>query len=91
MLRAGVVNEVDLAHALDDGEILGAATDVFDKEPVEKGECVLVRREGEKRVRNLIISPHVAQFGRDSQEKCVKAVRDIFDRFLRGQKVNCMA
>ncbi|KAF7866932.1 hypothetical protein EAF04_005773 [Stromatinia cepivora] len=89
--RGGVVNEADLADALDRGEILGAATDVFEKEPVERGESALVRGEGEQRVRNLIVSPHVAWFGRESQEKCVKAIGEIFEGFLRGEKVNCVA
>ncbi|KAJ8060012.1 hypothetical protein OCU04_011623 [Sclerotinia nivalis] len=89
--RGGVVNEGDLADALDRGEILGAATDVFGKEPVERGESALIRGEGEQRVRNLIVSPHVAWFGRESQEKCVKAVGEIFEGFLRGDKVNCVA
>ncbi|KAF7896187.1 hypothetical protein EAF00_006202 [Botryotinia globosa] len=86
--RGGVVNEADLAMALDEGEILGAATDVFESEPVEKGGSPLVRGEGEERVRNLIVSPHVAWFGRDSQEKCVKAIAEIFEGYLKGEKVN---
>ncbi|KAF7882813.1 uncharacterized protein EAF02_006176 [Botrytis sinoallii] len=86
--RGGVVNEADLARALDEGEILGAATDVFEREPVEKGGSPLVRGEGEERVRNLIVSPHVAWFGRDSQEKCVKAIAEIFEGYLKGEKVN---
>lgn len=89
--RGGVVNEAALAGALDRGEILGAATDVFEREPVEKGESALIRGEGEKRVRNLVVSPHVAWFGRESQEKCVKAVQEIFEGFLRGEKINCVA
>ncbi|TGO57821.1 hypothetical protein BOTNAR_0193g00160 [Botryotinia narcissicola] len=86
--RGGVVNEADLARALDEGEILGAATDVFESEPVEKGGSPLVRGEGEERVRNLIVSPHVAWFGRDSQEKCVRAIAEIFEGYLKGEKVN---
>ncbi|CCD56672.1 hypothetical protein BofuT4_P144800.1 [Botrytis cinerea T4] len=86
--RGGVVNEADLARALDAGEILGAATDVFEREPVEKGESPLVRAKGEERVRNLIVSPHVAWFGRDSQEKCVRAIAEIFEGYLKGEKIN---
>lgn len=89
--RGGVVNEADLAEALDQGKILGAATDVFENEPVERGQSALVRGEGEKRVRNLVVSPHVAWFGRDSQEKCVRAIGDIFEGYLRGEKINCVA
>ncbi|TGO82412.1 hypothetical protein BPOR_0837g00070 [Botrytis porri] len=88
--RGGVVNEADLARALDSGEILGAATDVFEREPAEKGGSPLVRKEGEERVRNLIVSPHVAWFGRDSQEKCVKAIAEIFEGYLKGEKINCV-
>ncbi|KAG4029636.1 hypothetical protein MFRU_015g01720 [Monilinia fructicola] len=88
--RGGVVNEGDLAGALDRGEILGAATDVFEREPVERGGSPLVRGEGVERVRNLTVSPHVAWFGRDSQEKCVRAIGDIFEGYLRGERVNCV-
>ncbi|KAB8288839.1 hypothetical protein EYC80_010742 [Monilinia laxa] len=89
--RGGVVNEADLAKALDQGEILGAATDVFEREPVERGESPLVRGEGVERVRNLTVSPHVAWFGRDSQEKCVRVVEQIFEGYLRGERVNRVA
>ncbi|KAI9643348.1 hypothetical protein NHQ30_007967 [Ciborinia camelliae] len=88
--RGGVVHEADLARALDSGEILGAATDVFATEPVEKGASALVRADGEPRVRNLIVSPHVAWFSRGSQEKCVLAVGEIFAGFERGERVNCV-
>lgn len=84
------MNEGDLAGALDRGEILGAATDVFEREPVERGGSPLVRGEGVERVRNLTVSPHVAWFGRDSQEKCVRAIGDIFEGYLRGERVNCV-
>ena len=53
--RGGIINELELEKALNEGLIFGAALDVFSKEPVEKNNPLL---KNEK----VILSPHSATF-----------------------------
>jgi len=55
--RGPIVNDEDLVRALEEGEILAAGLDVFDREPLTS-EHILVRKG--KELRNLLITPHVA-------------------------------
>ena len=49
--RGGIINESDLAKVLHDGNIRGAALDVFEKEPIESTNPLLSAP-------NLILTPH---------------------------------
>lgn len=51
--RSGLVNQNDLTKALADGIIMGAAIDVFDKEPVPADDPIL-------QLDNLTLAPHMA-------------------------------
>ncbi len=55
--RGGIVNEVDLVNALNDGLIAGAAIDVFEREPIPIDSPFL---KGLKDPSKLILSPHIA-------------------------------
>lgn len=56
--RGGIVDEAALALALHEGQIAGAAVDVYASEPPEEGNPLLaLRGEAERR---LILTPHVA-------------------------------
>ena len=50
--RGGIINESDLAKALHDGKIGGAALDVFENEPIEPTNPLL-------NAPNLILTPHL--------------------------------
>jgi len=50
--RGGIINESDLANALNDGIIAGAAIDVFVNEPLEKDHPLITAR-------NVLITPHL--------------------------------
>ena len=50
--RGGIINESDLAKVLHDGNIRGAALDVFEKEPIESTNPLLSAP-------NLILTPHL--------------------------------
>lgn len=56
MARGGIVNENDLASALNEGLIAGAGTDVYSVEPIEADNPLLNVSDKEK----LILSPHSA-------------------------------
>ncbi len=53
--RGGVVDEAALATSLENGQIAGAALDVFETEPLSK-ECA----EKFHGLKNLILTPHIA-------------------------------
>ena len=49
--RGAVVNEADLAEALTDGRLSGAALDVMAKEPIPEGDPLWTAK-------NVILTPH---------------------------------
>lgn len=66
--RGGIVNEVALAHALREGWIAGAATDVLETEPGGPGSSPLLPdvSKGEPEVPNLTVSSHIAWFSQST-------------------------
>ncbi|MGH8023887.1 MAG: hydroxyacid dehydrogenase, partial [Limisphaerales bacterium] len=64
--RGEVVNESDLLRALKDSKIAGAGLDVRQKEPPSSNPF-----EG---MENVILTPHIAAFTREAQERVVAAV-----------------
>jgi D-3-phosphoglycerate dehydrogenase len=75
--RGEVVVESDLAQALQEKKLAGAALDVREKEPPEK-ESPLHGLE------NVILTPHTAGLTYEAQEKVVAAVAEDVDRVLSG-------
>lgn len=55
MARGGIVNEPDLVRALNNGEIAGAATDVFTTEPMPADHVFTTVQERGK----LLLTPHI--------------------------------
>lgn len=79
--RGGIINEQDLADALNSGKLSGAAIDVLNHEPMSK-DCVL------KGVPNLIITPHTAWAPLSTRERLLKIVDDNITAFLSGNPIN---
>ena len=75
--RGEVLVEEDLAQALKQGQLAGAALDVRPKEP--PGESPLHGLD------NVILTPHTAGLTYEAQEKVVEAVAEDVDRVLTGQ------
>ena len=75
--RGEVIAEADLARALKEGRLAGAALDVREKEPPEK-ESPLHGMD------NTILTPHTAGLTYEAQEKVVAAVAEDVDRVLSG-------
>ena len=76
--RGEVLVEEDLAQALKQGQLGGAALDVRAKEP-PSAESALHGLE------NVILTPHTAGLTYEAQEKVVSAVAEDVDRVLSGQ------
>jgi D-3-phosphoglycerate dehydrogenase len=75
--RGEVVVENDLLDALKSGRIAGAALDVRVTEPPLTGEL--------ERLPNLILTPHVAAFTREAQDRVTKAICEDVTRVLDGK------
>jgi glycerate dehydrogenase len=79
--RGTLVNEKDLALALNSGKIAGAALDVVSREPIQSDNPLLSAR-------NCIITPHVAWASLASRKRLMdQAVRNIW-AFLQGNPIN---
>jgi phosphoglycerate dehydrogenase-like enzyme len=75
--RGASVDEAALARALREGQIAGAAVDVFDREPPPAGHPLYA-------VDNVILSPHVSGFLPSYDEKCSVLFAENLGRFLAG-------
>lgn len=72
--RGGIINETDLAQALVDGVIAGAACDVFSPEPVSKESPLL-------KLPNFLATPHIAWY---SEESALELERKVAEEAARG-------
>ncbi|QSZ31479.1 hypothetical protein DSL72_001044 [Monilinia vaccinii-corymbosi] len=88
--RGGIVNEEDLVRALREGVIAGAATDVFMTEPAGRDNVLVdAARVGTLRdTGRLVLSPHVAWYGRSSVEKLRRVVVENVKAWCEGGEGN---
>lgn len=63
--RGGIAAEEDLARALEEGVIAGAALDVYVKEPLPKSSPLLKAMDTGR----LILSPHIAWYSREARAR----------------------
>jgi glycerate dehydrogenase len=81
--RGGLVNEVDLADALKEGEIGGAGIDVLSAEPPAADNPLL-----KLHLPNLILTPHVAWASDEAMQSLADQLIDNIDAFVAGRAVN---
>ena len=75
--RGPVVNEGDLAEALESGKIAGAALDVFEKEPaIHPG----LRRS------NVVLAPHIASASLETRTKMAVIAAESVVALLQGRR-----
>ena len=79
--RGPVVNEKDLAQALESGIIAGAGLDVLEAEPMAE-DCPLFR------AKNCVITPHVAWAPRETRVRLMKTVAENLAAYKNGAPVN---
>lgn len=81
--RGGTVDEAALLHALQHGELAGAAMDVLSEEPPINGNPLLAVN-----LPNLIITPHIAWAAREARQQLVAGVAANIEAFLHGELRN---
>ena len=82
--RGGIVNEADLARALDEGLIGGAALDVLEREPIDRENPLLqINNPG-----RLFITPHIAWASREARNTLVNEIANNIAGYLSGAPRN---
>ena len=81
MARGGLVHERDLADALNEGRIAGAAVDVLSREPPAEDNPLL----GAK---NCLITPHLAWATQEARRRLMAITAANIAAFLRGEPIN---
>lgn len=82
--RGRIVNEEDLAKALDGNIIMAAGLDVLEKEPIEKDNPLLKIKNKEK----LLITPHIAWTSIEARQRLVNEIYLNIKAFLQGKQRN---
>jgi len=73
--RGGIVDEVALAKAVEEGRIAGAALDVFEKEPIDPNHPLL-------KVEQVICTPHLGASTTEAQERVALEIAEQAVAFL---------
>ncbi|GMV97062.1 MAG: D-2-hydroxyacid dehydrogenase [Phycisphaerae bacterium] len=79
--RGPLVNEQDLAAALRDGKLAGAALDVVSREPIEAGHPLLSAP-------NCILTPHIAWATAAARRRLTRTTAENVAAFLAGKPIN---
>jgi glycerate dehydrogenase len=79
--RGQLINEQDLAEALNNNQIAGAALDVLSTEPPDKNNPLLSAK-------NCIITPHNAWMSKEARERILSITTKNIEAFLQGKPIN---
>lgn len=79
--RGGLINEKDVADALNEGKITAAGIDVAQKEPIPADSPLLSAK-------NCYITPHIAWAPRETRNRLLGIVVENLQAFLNGEKLN---
>ena len=79
--RGSLIVEEDLAKALDEGKVRGAAVDVVSVEPIKADNPLL-------KAKNCIITPHIAWASRESRQRLMDIAVSNLKSFKEGNPVN---
>jgi glycerate dehydrogenase len=79
--RGGIVNEADLARALNENLLAGAGIDVFETEPIKADNPLLQIKEPAK----LVLTPHIAWASLEARTLLLDKVQQNIQEFLAQQ------
>lgn len=84
LARGPIVNETDLAKALNTGMIAGAGLDVLSTEPISRDNPLQNIQDSRK----LLITPHIAWAATESRKRCVEETVKNIKRYLQNSSQN---
>jgi glycerate dehydrogenase len=79
--RGPLINEKDLARALHNGKVGGAAVDVVSTEPIEQNNPLL-------KATNCIITPHIAWATKEARQRLLEIAVDNLRSYMAGKPKN---
>ncbi len=82
--RGGIVNEADLAKALDNGTIAAAGLDVVEKEPIAIDNPLMKIKDSTR----LLITPHIGWAATEARARCIDEVYKNIEYFTTGRDRN---
>jgi glycerate dehydrogenase len=80
--RGGIINESDLARALNDKLIAGAGLDVLSEEPLRSGHPLM----GVVNKESLLITPHMAWGSLESRSRLIEGVARNIEQYIQDQQ-----
>ena len=81
--RGPLINEADLAAALNEGKVQGAGLDVVAVEPIRADNPLLAAK-------NCILTPHIAWAPKASRQRLMHVAAENLSAFLQGHPVNAL-
>lgn len=81
--RGGIVDEMALLHALQNGRIGAAALDVLHEEPPRHGSALL-----ETELPNLLVTPHIAWASIGARQRLIEEIAENIRAWLDGKPRN---
>ena len=79
--RGPLINEHDVASALDSGKIYGAGLDVVSTESIQSNNPLL-------KAKNIFITPHIAWATKESRQRLIEITVENTESFLNGEPMN---
>ena len=79
--RGPLINEADLAEALNSGKLAGAALDVLEVEPPKKDNPLLTAK-------NIIVTPHIAWATFEARQRLMDIAVANVAAFIEGNPCN---
>jgi glycerate dehydrogenase len=80
--RGGIVNEKDLAQALNENTIAGAGIDVYEQEPIPINNPLLSIKYMDK----LVLSPHIAWASKEARSLALSKIYQHIDTFIQSKQ-----
>lgn len=81
--RAGLVDQEAMIEALKNKDILGAAIDVYDEEPLSEDNPYT-------KLDNITLTPHIAGVSNDTIANAVEIVAEDLNRYFKDEDMKCI-
>ncbi len=79
--RGGLIQEHDLAEALNSGKVYAAAVDTVSSEPISPDNPLL-------KAKNIFITPHISWAAKETRERLMSLVAENLKSYLAGEAKN---